>query len=116
MREPVSISQEPADRSDRDEVRPDVDDADRSRRLRTDLGRSGPGAVLWNKETRTFISYEDPESLRLKAAYILEKGLAGAMFWRIDNDRTGVLLDTLFRSLHGSSRPLTSPGRDKPSP
>ena len=31
---------------------------------------------LWNKETRTFISYDDPESLRLKGAYIREKGLA----------------------------------------
>ena len=71
---------------------------------------------LWNKETRTFISYEDPESLRLKGAYILEKGLAGAMFWEYYNDRTGVLLHTLFTTLHGSSRPLASPGRDKPSP
>ena len=71
---------------------------------------------LWNKETRTFISYEDPESLRLKGAYILEKGLAGAMFWEYYNNRTGVLLHTLFTTLHGSSRPLASPGRDKPSP
>jgi chitinase len=64
---------------------------------------------LWNKETRTFISYEDPESLRLKGAYILERGLGGAMFWEYYNDKTGVLLDTLFTTLHGSSRPLATP-------
>jgi chitinase len=56
---------------------------------------------LWNKDTRTFISYEDPESLRLKSAYIREKGLGGAMFWEYYGDRTGVLLDTLFKALHG---------------
>jgi chitinase len=57
---------------------------------------------LWNKDTRTFISYDDPESLRLKSAYIRDKGLAGAMFWEYSNDKTGVLLDTLFTSLRGA--------------
>jgi len=63
---------------------------------------------LWNKETRTFISYEDPESLRLKSAYIRDKGLGGAMFWEYYGDRTGVLLDTLFTTLHG---PAAAPRR-----
>jgi len=54
---------------------------------------------LWNKDTRTFISYEDPESLRLKSAYIRDKGLAGAMFWEYYADKTGVLLETLFTAL-----------------
>lgn len=68
---------------------------------------------LWNKETRTFISYDDPESLRLKSAYIRDKGLAGAMFWEYSNDKTGVLLDTLFTSLRG---PVSAGGaaRDRP--
>ena len=56
---------------------------------------------LWNKDTRTFIWYDDPESLRLKSAYIRDKGLGGAMFWEDYGDRTGVLLDTLFTALHG---------------
>jgi chitinase len=56
---------------------------------------------LWNKDTRTFISYDDPESLRLKCAYVRDKGLAGTMFWEYSNDKTGVLLDTLFTSLRG---------------
>jgi chitinase len=58
---------------------------------------------LWNKDTRTFISYDDPESLRLKSAYIREKALGGVMFWEYYADRTGALLDTLFKGLHGAS-------------
>jgi chitinase len=52
---------------------------------------------LWNAATRTFITYDDPESLRLKGRYIRERGLAGAMFWQYYDDRTG----TLLRALHG---------------
>jgi chitinase len=65
---------------------------------------------LWNKDTRTFISYEDQHSLRLKSAYIREKGLGGAMFWEYFGDKTGVLLDTLFTALRGpaSTTPRTS--------
>jgi chitinase len=58
---------------------------------------------LWNKDTRTFISYDDPQSLRLKCGYIREHGLGGAMFWEYYADRTGVLLATLFDALHGQA-------------
>ena len=58
---------------------------------------------LWNKDMRTFISYEDPESLRLKSAYVRDKGLAGVMFWEYYADKTGALLDTLFAALRGPS-------------
>jgi chitinase len=54
---------------------------------------------LWNAEKRVFIGYDDPESLRLKARYIRERGLAGAMFWEYGGDPTGALLDTLAREL-----------------
>jgi chitinase len=54
---------------------------------------------LWNAATRTFISYDDPESLRLKARYIRERGLAGAMFWQYYEDRTGTLLRALHEGL-----------------
>jgi chitinase len=36
---------------------------------------------LWNKEKKTFISYEDEESIRLKIEFLKQKGLAGVMFW-----------------------------------
>jgi chitinase len=66
---------------------------------------------LWNKDSRTFISYDDPESLRLKCAYIRDKGLAGTMFWEYYGDKTGVLLDALFTSLRGPSVVAPRPPR-----
>jgi chitinase len=54
---------------------------------------------LWNAQNKTFIAFDDPESLRVKARYIRERGLAGAMFWELFADRTGALLDTLATEL-----------------
>jgi chitinase len=55
---------------------------------------------LWNADRRIFISYDDPESLRLKARYVREHGLAGAMFWQYNDDPGGELLGALFAALH----------------
>lgn len=63
--------------------------------------RESQAPSLWNAEKRVFISYEDPESLRTKCRYILDPGLAGAMFWEYYADRTGALLGTLFAELRG---------------
>ena len=78
-------------------------------KLAADLvGRNGFGRhwdavsqapFLWNPERRVFISYEDPESLRIKCRYIRDKGLAGSMFWEYYADRSGALLGTLFEEL-----------------
>jgi chitinase len=54
---------------------------------------------LWNASKKIFISYEDPESLRLKCRYIREQKLAGAMFWEYYSDRSGVLVSTLAEEL-----------------
>jgi chitinase len=54
---------------------------------------------LWNAAQRIFITYEDPESLRRKCAYVRERGLAGVMFWEYSVDPTGALLDTISREL-----------------
>ncbi len=56
---------------------------------------------LWNADKRVLVAYDDPESLRAKARYIREHGLAGAMFWEYNADRTGALLGTLFTELRG---------------
>lgn len=56
---------------------------------------------LWNAEKRIFISYEDPESLRAKSRYVLDRHLAGAMFWEYYADPTGALLGTLSTELRG---------------
>ena len=47
----------------------------------------------------SFISYEDEESLRCKASYVHEHGLAGAMFWEYSNNRSGELLTALAAAL-----------------
>ena len=54
---------------------------------------------LWNADKRTFVSYEDPESLRRKCRYVREMGLAGVMFWEYTVDSTGQLVGTLFTEL-----------------
>ena len=59
---------------------------------------------LWNADKRTFVSYEDPESLRRKCRYVREMGLAGVMFWEYTVDSTGQLLGTLFTELRPQAR------------
>ncbi len=56
-------------------------------------------AYLWNAEKMVFVSYEDPESLRLKCRYIRDQKLAGAMFWEYYSDPSGVLVGTLADAL-----------------
>jgi chitinase len=58
---------------------------------------------LYNAEKRIFISYEDPESLALKCAYVRQKGLGGIMFWEYSGDPTGALLNTINTAFYGSS-------------
>jgi chitinase len=59
---------------------------------------------LWNAGRRAFVTYDDPESLRLKCRYIRDHGLAGAMFWEYYADPTGALLGTLATELGVSPR------------
>ena len=54
---------------------------------------------LWNATTRVFISYDDPQSLALKARYVLQHRLGGIMFWELSQDRDDELLDVIDRGL-----------------
>ena len=54
---------------------------------------------LWNAATRHFISYDDPQSLAAKAAYVKAHHLGGIMYWEQDHDPKGELLDALWRGL-----------------
>jgi chitinase len=54
---------------------------------------------LWNVSTRTFISYDDPQSIAVKAAYVKDHHLGGMMFWALGDDRHDELLDAIDRSL-----------------
>lgn len=58
---------------------------------------------LWNAATRTFVSYEDPQSLRIKTDFIKAQRLGGAMYWEQSLDRDSELLDVLDRGLHPKS-------------
>jgi chitinase len=50
---------------------------------------------LWNGATGSFITYEDPASIRVKMAYAREKGLGGVMFWELSQDGDGALLGAI---------------------
>jgi chitinase len=54
---------------------------------------------LWNPVTRSFISYEDPQSLRAKARYVRSHRLGGLMFWELSQDRDDQLLDAIVKGL-----------------
>lgn len=54
---------------------------------------------LWNPATKHFITYDDPESMKLKAEYIKENGLGGAMIWQLTQDHNIDLLDSLYEIL-----------------
>ncbi|MDB6065385.1 MAG: chitinase [Pedosphaera sp.] len=55
---------------------------------------------LWNSQTRTFISYPDPEEFAVKMDYVKTNGLAGVMFWEYGHDlKHRTLVDTLYQGL-----------------
>jgi chitinase len=56
---------------------------------------------LYNAATKEWISYDDPESIRLKGEYIAAQNLAGAMFWELSHD-DGPLLDALRAGLQSA--------------
>lgn len=51
---------------------------------------------LYNQTTNTFITYDDPESIRYKIEYIKSQGLAGIMFWEFSQDN-GDLIRTIYQ-------------------
>ncbi len=54
---------------------------------------------LYNSTTGVMISYEDPESMDLKAGYVKDKSLGGVMFWELSNDG-GDLLEAIYKRLN----------------
>lgn len=54
---------------------------------------------LWNAKTRRFITYDDPQSLAAKAAYVKAQRLGGIMYWEQTLDTHGELLDVLWQGL-----------------
>ena len=56
---------------------------------------SARAPYLWRIDTGTFITYDDPESIRQKVNFIKENHLGGVMFWQYHGD-DGELLETLY--------------------
>ncbi len=54
---------------------------------------------LWNAQTRHFISYDDPQSIAAKTAYIRAQHLGGMMYWEQSLDPSDELLDAAWRGL-----------------
>ena len=55
---------------------------------------------LYNAKTEIMISYEDPESIAVKAKYVIQKGLGGMMFWDLgQDDRKSTLLHVIHTEL-----------------
>ena len=58
---------------------------------------------LYKKETKNMISYEDAESIAVKARYVIQKNLGGMMFWDLgQDDSRSTLLDAIHRQLGGN--------------
>jgi chitinase len=57
---------------------------------------------LYNASKGIFVSYEDPESLRLKCGYVRQQHLAGVMFWDYKGDPSGTLLRAVYAALYPS--------------
>ena len=58
---------------------------------------------LYNAATKTFVSYEDVQSVTLKSAYVIKNHLGGIMFWEYSGDSEGALLDAIHKGLRGNS-------------
>ena len=63
-----------------------------------DAAASAP--YLYNPVTHVFVSYDDPQSLLLKARYVRSHKLAGIMFWDYESDADRSLLNAVYNSLH----------------
>ena len=58
---------------------------------------------LYNNETKIMISYEDPQSIAIKAKYVIQKRLGGMMFWDLgQDDSKSTLLDAIHSQLGGN--------------
>jgi chitinase len=60
---------------------------------------------LWNAQTYTFISYDDPQSLAIKAQFVKAHGLGGMMYWEHSQDPNGELSSALAAAMFARTAP-----------
>ncbi|HET6805686.1 MAG TPA: glycosyl hydrolase family 18 protein [Frateuria sp.] len=56
-------------------------------------------AWLWNARTHAFITYDDPQSIAAKAAYVKAHRLGGMMYWEQAHDPAGELVSAIREGL-----------------
>jgi len=54
---------------------------------------------LYNPNTQTMISYDNPQSIEEKGNYLNSMNLGGAMFWEFSADKYAVLLNTIYETI-----------------
>ncbi|HEX6823879.1 MAG TPA: glycoside hydrolase family 18 protein [Candidatus Sulfotelmatobacter sp.] len=60
---------------------------------------------LYNSETKTFITYNDPETELSRTKYVRDHHLGGIMFWQYGHDPDNVLLDAIDQGF-GMNHPM----------
>lgn len=55
--------------------------------------------VPWLFGASSFISYDDPQSIALKAAFVKQNGLAGAGIWELSQNADGTLLGAVYDNI-----------------
>jgi chitinase len=60
--------------------------------------RDDANGAVWKYDGNNFWSYDDPQLVREKASYVLERGLGGMMLWSLDGD-DGTLVDAMADGL-----------------
>ncbi|MEZ8026391.1 glycoside hydrolase family 18 protein [Enterovibrio norvegicus] len=58
---------------------------------------------LWNSEKKVFISFEDVRSVKAKAEWAKQQGLAGVFTWELSGDPTDELTDAMYQVLHSKT-------------
>lgn len=69
-------------------------------------------AFSYNEKTKTFVSYDNVDSVKVKAQYVIDKGLGGGMWWESCGDRYNEpnksLIHNFVKALGGKGRLDTS--------
>jgi len=58
---------------------------------------------LWNPQSRVFVSYDDPQSLALKAQFVRSRRLGGMMYWEHSQDPDGELFGAIDAAMRSSA-------------
>ena len=63
------------------------------------VDKAAKAPYLFNEKNKTFITYEDEQSVKNKCKYVKDHGLAGVMFWEYSSDPKEYLLDEINKRL-----------------